>query len=121
MAAQDAASGSSGFGPGPLPGRCAFFVQRKRRFCKMVPALGRRFCGEHGQQEVLRPGVTGGAAWAPRFCTDRPSVQPCSGTAGSYRFGICSNVRFLPFPQTPPTRWFAILTCFSAAFVQQEH
>eukprot|EP00076_Gallus_gallus_P048733 XP_422313.3 tRNA:m(4)X modification enzyme TRM13 homolog [Gallus gallus] len=51
MAAQDAASGSSGSGPGPLPGRCAFFVQRKRRFCKMVPALGRRFCGEHGQQE----------------------------------------------------------------------
>uniref|UniRef100_A0A8C9F766 tRNA:m(4)X modification enzyme TRM13 n=1 Tax=Pavo cristatus TaxID=9049 RepID=A0A8C9F766_PAVCR len=37
---------------GPLPGRCAFFVQRKRRFCKMIPAPGRRFCGEHGQQEV---------------------------------------------------------------------
>ncbi|XP_021260177.1 tRNA:m(4)X modification enzyme TRM13 homolog isoform X2 [Numida meleagris] len=50
MAAQDAA-GSGGSGAGPLPGRCAFFVQRKRRFCKMVPAPGRRFCGEHGQQE----------------------------------------------------------------------
>ncbi|NXX43689.1 TRM13 enzyme, partial [Tricholaema leucomelas] len=35
----------------PLPGRCAYFVQRKNRFCKMIPAPGRRFCGEHGQQE----------------------------------------------------------------------
>ncbi|NXN11810.1 TRM13 enzyme, partial [Indicator maculatus] len=35
----------------PLPGRCAYFVQRKNRFCKMIPAPGKRFCGEHGQQE----------------------------------------------------------------------
>ncbi|NXJ07506.1 TRM13 enzyme, partial [Odontophorus gujanensis] len=35
----------------PAPGRCAFFVRRKRRFCKMVPGPGRRFCGEHGQHE----------------------------------------------------------------------
>ncbi|NXL42670.1 TRM13 enzyme, partial [Podilymbus podiceps] len=35
----------------PIPGRCAYFVERKKRFCKMIPALGRRFCGEHGQQE----------------------------------------------------------------------
>ncbi|NXJ02407.1 TRM13 enzyme, partial [Psophia crepitans] len=33
------------------PGRCAYFVERKKRFCKMIPAAGRRFCGEHGQQE----------------------------------------------------------------------
>uniref|UniRef100_A0A8B9IG30 tRNA:m(4)X modification enzyme TRM13 n=1 Tax=Anser cygnoides TaxID=8845 RepID=A0A8B9IG30_ANSCY len=38
--------------PGPsLPGRCAYFVARKKRFCRMVPALGKRFCGEHGHQE----------------------------------------------------------------------
>ncbi|XP_025923083.1 tRNA:m(4)X modification enzyme TRM13 homolog isoform X1 [Apteryx rowi] len=35
----------------PQQGRCAHFVERKKRFCKMVPAPGRRFCGEHGQQE----------------------------------------------------------------------
>ncbi|XP_048352302.1 tRNA:m(4)X modification enzyme TRM13 homolog isoform X2 [Sphaerodactylus townsendi] len=35
----------------PQPGRCAYFVARKRRFCKMVPAQGRRFCGEHAAQE----------------------------------------------------------------------
>ncbi|NXP05187.1 TRM13 enzyme, partial [Thinocorus orbignyianus] len=33
------------------PSRCAYFVARKKRFCKMIPAPGRRFCGEHGQQE----------------------------------------------------------------------
>ncbi|NXL05519.1 TRM13 enzyme, partial [Mesembrinibis cayennensis] len=35
----------------PVLGRCAYFVERKKRFCKMIPAPGRRFCGEHGQQE----------------------------------------------------------------------
>ncbi|NXJ91764.1 TRM13 enzyme, partial [Corythaixoides concolor] len=35
----------------PVAGRCAYFVERKKRFCKMVPAPGRLFCGEHGQQE----------------------------------------------------------------------
>ncbi|NXI61778.1 TRM13 enzyme, partial [Anseranas semipalmata] len=35
----------------PLPGRCAYFVERKKRFCKMIPAPGKRFCGEHGHQE----------------------------------------------------------------------
>ncbi|KAM9324788.1 tRNA:m(4)X modification enzyme TRM13 homolog [Gastrophryne carolinensis] len=32
---------------GPLPGRCAFFVQRKRRYCKMVVSEGKSLCGEH--------------------------------------------------------------------------
>ncbi|XP_061489808.1 tRNA:m(4)X modification enzyme TRM13 homolog isoform X2 [Rhineura floridana] len=35
----------------PQPGRCAYFVERKRRFCKMVPAQGKRFCGEHSGHE----------------------------------------------------------------------
>nr|XP_013224448.1 tRNA:m(4)X modification enzyme TRM13 homolog [Columba livia] len=35
----------------PVPGRCAYFVERKKRFCRMIPAPGRRFCGEHGQRE----------------------------------------------------------------------
>lgn len=39
----------------PEPGRCAHFVQRKGRFCRMVPAAGRRFCGEHGHEEVRGP------------------------------------------------------------------
>ncbi|XP_019357229.1 PREDICTED: tRNA:m(4)X modification enzyme TRM13 homolog isoform X1 [Gavialis gangeticus] len=35
----------------PEPGRCSYFVERKKRFCRMTPAPGRRFCGEHGQYE----------------------------------------------------------------------
>ncbi|XP_059677833.1 tRNA:m(4)X modification enzyme TRM13 homolog [Gavia stellata] len=47
------AASQLGEGGGSLvPGRCAYFVERKKRFCKMIPAPGRRFCGEHGQQEV---------------------------------------------------------------------
>ncbi|XP_058699260.1 tRNA:m(4)X modification enzyme TRM13 homolog isoform X2 [Poecile atricapillus] len=37
--------------PEPEPGRCAHFVLRKGRFCRMIPAPGRRFCGEHGHEE----------------------------------------------------------------------
>ncbi|XP_061095158.1 tRNA:m(4)X modification enzyme TRM13 homolog isoform X1 [Conger conger] len=38
----------------PLPGRCGFYVERKRRYCKMVVASGKTFCGEHanaGQED----------------------------------------------------------------------
>lgn len=31
----------------PLPGRCAFFVEKKKRYCKMVVGRGKKFCGEH--------------------------------------------------------------------------
>ncbi|XP_078656969.1 tRNA:m(4)X modification enzyme TRM13 homolog [Branchiostoma floridae x Branchiostoma belcheri] len=27
--------------------RCAFFLKRKQRFCKLVPGPGKKFCGEH--------------------------------------------------------------------------
>ncbi|KAJ8395459.1 hypothetical protein AAFF_G00031930 [Aldrovandia affinis] len=31
----------------PIPGRCGFYVERKRRYCKMVVGSGKTFCGEH--------------------------------------------------------------------------
>ncbi|XP_008062902.1 tRNA:m(4)X modification enzyme TRM13 homolog [Carlito syrichta] len=31
----------------PAGGRCGYFVEKKRRFCRMVAASGKRFCGEH--------------------------------------------------------------------------
>ncbi|XP_068096087.1 tRNA:m(4)X modification enzyme TRM13 homolog isoform X2 [Hyperolius riggenbachi] len=34
---------------GPLPGRCGYFVQRKRRYCKMIVSEGKKFCGEHAE------------------------------------------------------------------------
>lgn len=37
----------------PAEGRCSYFVEKKKRFCKMVVAAGKRFCGEHaGASEV---------------------------------------------------------------------
>ncbi|KAM8930632.1 tRNA:m(4)X modification enzyme TRM13 homolog [Pelodytes ibericus] len=33
----------------PLPGRCSYYVQRKKRFCKMIVSEGKRYCGEHAQ------------------------------------------------------------------------
>ncbi|KAA0712150.1 tRNA:m(4)X modification enzyme TRM13 -like protein [Triplophysa tibetana] len=31
----------------PLPGRCAFYVTKKKRYCKMTVGRGKTFCGEH--------------------------------------------------------------------------
>ncbi|KAM9365578.1 tRNA:m(4)X modification enzyme TRM13 homolog [Pholidichthys leucotaenia] len=33
------------------PGRCRFFVEKKKRFCKMVVGKGRVYCGEHATME----------------------------------------------------------------------
>ncbi|XP_069581867.1 tRNA:m(4)X modification enzyme TRM13 homolog [Brachyistius frenatus] len=35
----------------PLPGRCGFFVEKKKRFCKMIVGKGKLFCGEHATME----------------------------------------------------------------------
>ncbi|TKS75253.1 tRNA:m(4)X modification enzyme TRM13 -like protein [Collichthys lucidus] len=31
----------------PMPGRCGFFVEKKKRFCKMLVSGGKTYCGEH--------------------------------------------------------------------------
>ncbi|XP_006000083.1 tRNA:m(4)X modification enzyme TRM13 homolog [Latimeria chalumnae] len=31
----------------PLPGRCRYFVEKKKRYCKMTVAEGKSLCGEH--------------------------------------------------------------------------
>lgn len=73
----------------PVPGRCAYFVERKKRFCKMTPGPGRRFCGEHGQHEV--PAWPGGAAGLPEaredglLGTGSPGGTPGGDTPGAWR------------------------------------
>ncbi|KAK1328854.1 hypothetical protein QTO34_011024 [Cnephaeus nilssonii] len=43
-----AASAPTPHAPGfPAEGRCGYYVAKKKRFCRMVAAAGRRFCGEH--------------------------------------------------------------------------
>ncbi|XP_040264180.1 tRNA:m(4)X modification enzyme TRM13 homolog [Bufo bufo] len=42
---------------GPVLGRCSHFVQRKKRYCKMIVGEGKKFCGEHaenGQEQSSR-------------------------------------------------------------------
>ncbi|XP_019711416.1 tRNA:m(4)X modification enzyme TRM13 homolog isoform X3 [Hippocampus comes] len=41
-------------------GKCAFFVEKKKRFCKMVVAKGREFCGEHANNVSEEGGGGGG-------------------------------------------------------------
>lgn len=31
----------------PLSNGCGFFVEKKKRFCKMIAASGKIYCGEH--------------------------------------------------------------------------
>ncbi|XP_006882555.1 PREDICTED: tRNA:m(4)X modification enzyme TRM13 homolog [Elephantulus edwardii] len=44
MAALARTSKATGF---PAEGRCGYYLEKKRRFCRMEAAAGRRFCGEH--------------------------------------------------------------------------
>ena len=45
----------------PEPGRCGFYVQRKKRYCRMVVKPGAQYCGEHtplpaSENELGEPG-----------------------------------------------------------------
>lgn len=40
----------------PLPGRCGYFVAKKKRYCKMTVAGGKLFCGEHANAAPHRDG-----------------------------------------------------------------
>ncbi|XP_063508661.1 tRNA:m(4)X modification enzyme TRM13 homolog isoform X2 [Pongo pygmaeus] len=43
-----ATSATSPHAPGfSAEGRCGYYVEKKKRFCRMVVAAGKRFCGEH--------------------------------------------------------------------------
>uniref|UniRef100_A0A9L0TH94 tRNA:m(4)X modification enzyme TRM13 n=1 Tax=Equus caballus TaxID=9796 RepID=A0A9L0TH94_HORSE len=44
MAASAPTPHATGF---PAEGRCGYYVEKKKRFCRMVVAAGKRFCGEH--------------------------------------------------------------------------
>ncbi|XP_057356448.1 tRNA:m(4)X modification enzyme TRM13 homolog isoform X5 [Manis pentadactyla] len=44
MAASAPTPAVTGF---PTEGRCSYYVEKKKRFCRMVAAAGKRFCGEH--------------------------------------------------------------------------
>lgn len=62
----------------PLPGSCGFFLEKKRRFCKMVAARGRRFCGEHATMVSSRTGWCvhcpgGGGGGEPLAFTGSPA------------------------------------------------
>ncbi|XP_077572416.1 tRNA:m(4)X modification enzyme TRM13 homolog [Stigmatopora nigra] len=39
-------------------GKCAFLVEKKKRFCKMLAARGHRYCGEHADKEEGGTGRT---------------------------------------------------------------
>lgn len=62
----------------PIDGRCNYFVEKKKRFCRMVAAAGKRFCGEHaGSAEVsYRPPFLGVAGL---WVLD-PSLAPLTGS-----------------------------------------
>ena len=38
----------------PTEGACHFYIRKKNRYCKMVPARDQRFCGEHIMSENIQ-------------------------------------------------------------------
>ncbi|XP_073499148.1 tRNA:m(4)X modification enzyme TRM13 homolog isoform X2 [Phyllobates terribilis] len=59
---------------GPIPGRCGHYVQRKKRYCKMTPGEGKKYCGEHAENgEVMSRAAESGSPvlWTPSICKDQ--------------------------------------------------
>lgn len=79
MEAPAATSPAIGF---PTDGRCSYFVEKKKRFCRMVAAAGKRFCGEHaGSAEVwYRPTfLRVGTEWRVCGCWNPSVLAPLTG------------------------------------------
>lgn len=81
MEAPAATSPAIGF---PTDGRCSYFVEKKKRFCRMVAAAGKRFCGEHAGSAEVRcrpPSLRVAGLWALHpilspFDRDEPPGSP---------------------------------------------
>uniref|UniRef100_A0A8C8H462 tRNA:m(4)X modification enzyme TRM13 n=1 Tax=Oncorhynchus tshawytscha TaxID=74940 RepID=A0A8C8H462_ONCTS len=46
----------------PLPGRCAFYVEKKKRYCKMIVGSGKAYCGEHANALFYVQDINAGPA-----------------------------------------------------------
>ncbi|CAG5860866.1 unnamed protein product [Menidia menidia] len=64
----------------PLPGRCGFFVEKKKRFCKMIVGKGKRFCGEHATMEQF---------WPPADPVLKAGQSACREDGGGSRRIVC--------------------------------
>ena len=49
----------------PEPGSCGFYVQRKKRFCKMSVKPGAQYCGEHSPLPVTEHDLGGSTSGSP--------------------------------------------------------
>ncbi|XP_057697816.1 tRNA:m(4)X modification enzyme TRM13 homolog isoform X2 [Corythoichthys intestinalis] len=56
-------------------GRCAFLVTKKKRFCKMLVAEGRIFCGEHADKEEGNGGERMLCPLDPKHTVDRDKLD----------------------------------------------
>lgn len=76
MAASAPTAHAAGF---PAEGRCGYYVAKKKRFCRMVVAAGKRFCGEHaGAAEVWYRAAPGSEISVLACTSSRTGVRFCS-------------------------------------------
>ncbi|KAB1274171.1 tRNA:mX modification enzyme TRM13-like protein [Camelus dromedarius] len=108
-----AASAPTPHGTGfPIEGRCGYYVEKKKRFCRMVVAAGKRFCGEHAgaaeeentRKRILCPLDPKHTVYEDQLakhlkkCNSRekpkPSNEPAERKKLEIEEGIIDNVRF---------------------------
>ncbi|XP_014210472.1 tRNA:m(4)X modification enzyme TRM13 homolog [Copidosoma floridanum] len=61
--------------------QCEFFVERKKRFCRMTVKKGKRFCGEH---ESIQDGIV---------CTDERVACPLDPTHSCYKSKLPKHLK----------------------------
>jgi len=83
----------------PDPGRCGFYVQRKKRFCRMVVKPGAQYCGEHTPLPPADSQLGGKSANDLRVPCPYDPKHTCFATRMEKHLKICNSKPPLILPE----------------------
>jgi len=75
----------------PLAGHCGFYVQRKKRFCKMTVRPGAQYCGEHSPVPSTEQEIGNGPIHSLRVPCPYDPKHTCFATKMEKHLRICNS------------------------------
>lgn len=85
----------------PEPGKCGFYVQRKKRFCKMTIKPGAQYCGEHAPLPATEHDLGNKPISEIRVPCPYDPKHTCFATKMEKHLKICNS--------KPPSQWPAYM------------
>jgi len=83
----------------PEPGKCGFYVQRKKRFCRMVVKLGAQYCGEHTPLPITEHEIGDKPISELRVLCPYDPKHTCFASRMEKHLKICNSKPPLSLPQ----------------------